>query len=97
MTLIAYAGTRRPKPKPETSRQAKPNPADIQPIGMFGVAFLRRVKAAPDGYRICRRSDRMVFGRTLMAGLVATKPRHLDTAVLTPAGAAFLEKLMRVE
>lgn len=98
MSLVSYAGaTKRSSPKSTARPAARPNPAEIEPIGMAGVALLRRVKAAPEGYRVFRRSDRMIFGRALMAGLIESKPRHHDTVRLTAAGAAFLDRLARVE
>ncbi|ASY68872.1 hypothetical protein [Sinorhizobium fredii] len=98
MRKVAYAGA--PRPKCRTAAAAidrRPDPADLQPVGMSGVAFLRRVKDAPEGYRVFRRSDRMIFGRVLTAGYIAALPRHADTVRLTSEGAAFLDRLMRVE
>ncbi|MEJ6845116.1 hypothetical protein V3589_02685 [Sinorhizobium fredii] len=98
MALVSYAGA--PRAKSCTSKPApcaRPSAADLQPVGMSGIAFLRRVKASPEGYRVFRRSDRMIFGRVLMAGYIAALPRHADTVRLTSEGAAFLDRLMRVE
>lgn len=100
MRKVAYAGA--PRPKCRTARRplsiaGRIDPADLQPVGMSGIAFLRRVKDAPEGYRVFRRSDRMIFGRVLTAGYIAALPRHADTVRLTTEGAAFLDRLMRVE
>ncbi|MEY9098868.1 hypothetical protein ABIA24_001777 [Sinorhizobium fredii] len=104
MTLVSYAGAPRAKSRTEAPAvdrrrlpETKPNAADLQPVGMSGIAFLRRVKASPEGYRVFRRSDRMIFGRVLTAGYIAALPRHADTVRLTSEGAAFLDRLIRVE
>ncbi|TCN30313.1 hypothetical protein [Sinorhizobium americanum] len=97
-SLVPYAGARRPATcKPPRDPVGIPT-VEGPAIGVSGIAFLRRVKAAaPDGYRVCRLSDRKIYDRVLAAGYIVTVPRHLGTVRLTPAGAAFLDRLMRVE
>ncbi|MDK1386347.1 hypothetical protein QN224_13105 [Sinorhizobium sp. 8-89] len=71
--------------------------ADGGPIGPRGVNFLRRVRDAGGPYRIALNADREQLDRALCGGFVVADPRNDDLVRLTEAGAAYLDRLMRVE
>ncbi|MBZ5760259.1 hypothetical protein LAV84_06820 [Rhizobium sp. VS19-DR104.2] len=66
-------------------------------VGLRGIAFLHRVSAGSPSYRIAKNADRDAIGRALQAGHVKRLQPGGDLVVLTEAGRAFLDKLMRCE
>lgn len=87
--LKPYAGSPQPVRVPRI--------AEGGPVGPRGVAFLRRVRAARGAYRINRNVDRDALDRTLSGGFVRRSNVDHDAVFLTDAGAAYLDRLMRVE
>ncbi|OHV85935.1 hypothetical protein [Ensifer sp. LCM 4579] len=67
------------------------------PIGPRCIAFLRRVRAAGVHYTIMNNADRAVLDKALSAGFVARVGKSREDVRLTAAGAAFLDRLARVE
>lgn len=65
------------------------------PIGLRGVALLRRVRAADRPYRCVRNADHAVAWRCLEAGMVALDTRDEDVLHLTAKGRAYLDSIAR--
>lgn len=64
-------------------------------IGPRGLALLRRIRAAGGSYRCERDADREVSGRCAAAGYIVVDRGDADLVMITDAGAAFLDQLMR--
>ncbi|MBD9372095.1 hypothetical protein IB238_05555 [Rhizobium sp. ARZ01] len=64
------------------------------PIGLRGVALLRRVRAADGPYR-CERNADAIAWRCIEAGMVRLDSRDDDVLHLTEKGRAYLDRLMR--
>lgn len=67
------------------------------PIGPRCIAFLRRVRAAGVHYTIISNADRAALDKALAAGFVARVGKSREDVWLTAAGAAYLDRLARVE
>lgn len=65
------------------------------PIGLRGVALLRRVRDAAGPYRCERNADHAVAWRCIEAGMVRLNRRDDDVLHLTENGRAYLDRLMR--
>lgn len=85
MTAVA----RLPKPVHSTGRM--PSGA----VGSRGAALLRMNRAAGGTYRCQRDADREVSGRCVAAGYIVVDRGDADFFMITDAGAAFLDQLMR--
>lgn len=83
------AAERLPKPAHTTGRLLS------GAIGPRGFALLRRIRAAGGTYRCERAADREVSGRCAAAGYIVVDRGDADLFMLTDAGAAFLDQLMR--
>lgn len=64
------------------------------PVGLRGVALLRRIRAADGPYRSERNADAIAW-RCLEAGMLRLDTRDEDVLHLTDKGRAYLERLMR--
>ncbi|MCM5689193.1 hypothetical protein CN221_33490 [Sinorhizobium meliloti] len=67
------------------------------PVGTRCIALLRRVRASGDAYTLIRNVDRDAVVKALAAGFVAWVGQSLDHVRLTERGAAYLDRLARVE
>jgi hypothetical protein len=67
------------------------------PIGPRCIAFLRRVRTAGVTYTLVSNADRSALDKALAARFVARVGRSRDDVWLTAAGAAYLDRLARVE
>lgn len=67
------------------------------PVGPRCLAFLRRVRAGGATYKLARNADREALDRALAAGFVAWVGRSRGDVQLTATGAAYLDRLARVE
>ncbi|MFC3071506.1 hypothetical protein [Shinella pollutisoli] len=66
-----------------------------EPLGPRGVALLRRIRFAGGSWRCERNRDRDAAGACEMLGYVCRDRRDEELLLLTDAGAAHLDRLMR--
>ncbi|RVQ13218.1 hypothetical protein [Sinorhizobium meliloti] len=65
-------------------------------VGPRCIAFLRRVRGG-DAHTLIRNADREAVDKALAAGFVAWVGQSRDDVRLTERGAAYLDRLARVE
>lgn len=82
---IAFAGKKPDRAMPKAGG----------PIGLRGVALLRRVQAADRPYRCERNADDAIAWRCLEAGMVRLDSRDDAVLHLTAKGRAYLEQMAR--